>query len=70
MKGKTDWTAYEVLLPQPSYSKIGHTFEQSTSSKPVVRSILRSHAYERVVSVEAGLVSTFHVLFLQAKTPK
>ena len=47
-----EWTRYEVLLPQPSFSKIGQTIEQTTSSRPMVRSILRSQAYERVVSVE------------------
>lgn len=47
-----EWTQYEVLLPQPSFSKCGNTFELMTGNKPMVRSILRSHAYERVVSVE------------------
>lgn len=46
------WSKYEVLLPQRSYSKIGQTIEQVTSSRPMVRSILSSQAYERVVTVE------------------
>mmetsp|Transcript_40424 Transcript_40424/g.99980 ORF Transcript_40424/g.99980 Transcript_40424/m.99980 type:complete len:226 (-) Transcript_40424:132-809(-) len=46
------WTQYEVLLPKPSYSATGKGIEVITSSAPMVRSILRSHAYEVVVSVE------------------
>lgn len=52
MRDKVEWTRYEVLLPQPSYSKIGHTIEQMTSSRPMIRSILRSQSYARTVSVE------------------
>ena len=52
MRDKVQWTRYEVLLPQPSYSKIGHTIDQMTSSRPMIRSILRSQSYARTVSVE------------------
>ena len=51
-KSSVEWTRYEVLLPQPSYSRVGQTIEQTTSSRPMVRSILRSQAYERMVNVE------------------
>ena len=48
-----EWTQYEVLLPKPSLSKTGREIEAVSSSGLMVRTILRSRAYERVVSVEA-----------------
>lgn len=47
-----NWSQYSVLLPQPSFSKTGSQIEVLTSSRPMVRSILRSQTYERTVSVE------------------
>ena len=48
-----EWTQYEVLLPKPSLSNRGKEIEAESSSGLMVRTILRSRAYERVVSVEA-----------------